>query len=336
MVCGHCHGQRIPEPQDSIVAILGQGDPYDAGEDLSRFYRPVLRDTHVGDFTFSPRFWLDGSPRLTAYEYQGILRSGCYREGDPARRINCLTCHTMHEGDPRGQLTGENRTDRPCLSCHTRYEARSSLEKHTRHRASSPGSRCYHCHMPRVVYGVMSVHPTHEITVPDPRLTAARAVPNACNQCHLDRSVNWSLREVRRLWPGRFPDATPSPDSSFDIPEGPRSLFAGDALTRALAAEAMGGGGPVRPDASWAAPFLVEALWDSYPIVRFFASNGLAAGGWGLPKVDYLAPLDSREALAVRWRERTRAQDPALRHQVETLPVALRATRREVDLEVGE
>ena len=42
--CGHCHGQRIPDPIDRIQQILSRGDPYNAGEDLSQYYRPITRD----------------------------------------------------------------------------------------------------------------------------------------------------------------------------------------------------------------------------------------------------------------------------------------------------
>ncbi|MGE3466950.1 MAG: multiheme c-type cytochrome, partial [Pyrinomonadaceae bacterium] len=72
MICGHCHGQRVPEPAERIREIMASGDPFDAGEDLSRFYRPVHKETTIGDVSFASRFWPDGSPRLTAYEYQGI------------------------------------------------------------------------------------------------------------------------------------------------------------------------------------------------------------------------------------------------------------------------
>src|SRR5215510_12863669 len=154
----------------------------------------------------------------------------------------------MHTGDPAGQITRENRTDKPCLSCHPKYSTTSALTAHTGHKQDSSGSRCYNCHMPKVVYGIMSFHPTHDITVPDPTLTVSNAVPNACNQCHLDRGVNWSITESKQLWPSRFGSAQVSNDNQFDLPEGPRALFAGDALTRALAANLLGGGGPTAPD----------------------------------------------------------------------------------------
>lgn len=328
MVCGHCHGQRVPEPFDRIQEILARGDPYDAGEDLATFYRPVWRETKIGDYSFANRFWGDGSPRLTAYEYQGILRSRCYTEAEATNRINCLTCHTMHGGDPRGQITEENRGNKPCLQCHQQFDTQDALQSHTRHRPDSAGSRCYNCHMPRVVYGIMSVHPTHEITAPDPGLTTTQGVPNACNQCHLDRSANWSIEAVRKFWPSRFAATMKSSEAQFDLPEGPRALFAGDALTRALAAEALGGSDP-----AWAGPLLAEAFEDGYPIVRFFAANSLARGPWSLPKPDYLASPVERHAAVNRLREMF---DTTALGRVRALADFLRARRKDVDIEVGE
>jgi predicted CXXCH cytochrome family protein len=333
MVCGHCHGQRIPEPVSRIQTILGKGDPYNSGDDLSSYYRPVARETTVGNYSFANRFWSNGSPRLTAYEYQGILRSRCFIEGDPKNRINCLSCHTMHGGDPKGQITEENRANKPCLACHDKFASEAALIEHTKHRAESAGSNCYSCHMPRVVYGVMSVHPTHEITIPSPLMTATNAAPNACNQCHLDRSVNWAIAESKRLWPERFRSIEPVNDPGFDLPEGPRALFAGDALARALAAEAMGGGGLMKPDPRWAGPFLVEAFNDNYPIVRFFAANGLAAASSKTAKPDYLGALETRLASLNQWRN---IFDQATQQNASTLANMLRAKRKDIDIEVGE
>lgn len=333
MVCGHCHGQRVPQPIDRIQEIMTRGDPFNAGDDLKQFYQPVWRETKVGDFSFANRFWADGSPRLTAYEYQGILRSRCFTAGEAGNRINCLSCHSMHEGDPRGQIKAENRTDKPCLECHKEYQSTEALTAHTKHGTDSAGSRCYSCHMPRVVYGVMSIHPTHEITVPDPSLTVTKSMPNACNQCHLDRSANWAIQSVKGLWPERFASIKASEDNQFDVAEGPRALFAGDALMRALAAEAMGGGGPVSLDSSWARAWLVEAFADNYPVVRFFAANGLAEHYPQLPKPDYLGSSAGRAASLDRWRA---VVDSDTRQQVAKLVEWLKTKRVEADIEVGE
>jgi hypothetical protein len=332
MICGHCHGQRVPQPMERIQEVLTRGDPFNAGEDLSRIYKPVTRETRIGDYSFANRFWQNGSPRLTAYEYQGLLRSACFTKGDHQNRINCLTCHSMHEGDVKGQIKPENLTDRPCLSCHQQYSRGPQLAAHTGHNPESIGSRCYNCHMPRVVFGVMAVHRTHDITVPDPQLTASQNVPNACTQCHLDKSVNWAITASKRLWPNRFGSAQVSQDEIFNRPEGVRALFAGDALTRALAAETLAGGGPMKLDPEWATPFLIEAFSDNYPIVRFFAAQGLPGRGPQLPKPDYLATEAVRRAAFEQWW----ASYQKSRQQVSSLAEALRARRINIDVEVGE
>jgi predicted CXXCH cytochrome family protein len=337
MVCGHCHGQRVPEPRQRIKAMMTDGDPFNAGEDLSRFYSPVTHETVLpsprGDVAFAPRFWANGSPRLSAYEYQGILRSACYTRGKVGERVNCLSCHTPHSGDPKGMITEENRGDAPCVKCHESLGVPAARAEHSKHADAAGAPRCYDCHMPKVVYGVMTFHPSHDISVPQPQLTATQGVPNACNQCHLDKSVNWTIAQTKRLWPARFKDNATSADAAFDLPEGPRALFMGDAVTRALAAYSLGGKGPAKPNAQWAAPYLLEAMGDNYPIVRFFAANGLHADGEGRPKPDYLGASAARDAAVSAWRK---GIDPKAVVQSRQLADAMRRQRKEVDLEVGE
>ncbi len=88
----------------------------------------------------------------------------------------------------------------------------------------------------------------------------------------------------------------------------------------------------MKPDANWAAPFLLEAFNDNYPIVRFFAANGLALTGQKLPKPDYLATENARLSAVEQWWVRY----PQIRQQVFSLATGLRARRINVDVEVGE
>ena len=330
MICGHCHGQRIPQPQDRIREILTKGDPFDAGEDLPSMYTPIHQDTSIGNVSFANRFWADGSPRLTAYEYQGVLDSACFKKGVPGNRINCLSCHTMHEGDIKGQITEEKTTNTACTQCHTELRETNAMVQHTKHAANSAGSSCYACHMPEVVYGVQTFHPTHRITVPDPSLTVEKAVPNACNQCHVDRSVNWAIDNSKELWPDRYHDLTASADPQFNIAEGVRGLFGGDALTRAMMANALS----MRADPVWAEPFLLEAFEkDNYPIVRYFAANGLSSWHADRPKPDYFWSDEARSKTISQWWI---LNDPSRTAEVRRLGAGLRAVRKDVDLEVGE
>jgi hypothetical protein len=100
-----------------------------------------------------------------------------------------------------------------------------------------------------------------------------------------------------RLWPTHYESIQKSEDKQFDFAEGPRALFAGDALTRALAADSLSATSN-HTRLKWAAPFLVEALADNYPIVRFFAANGLSKQPWVVVKPDYLANRSQQEQTA--------------------------------------
>lgn len=325
-ICAHCHGQRIPEPQERIRDIMSKGDPYDAGENLRDFYKPVQAGLKIGPVDFSSRFWGDGSPRLTAYEYQALVRSKCFTAGPPGNRITCTSCHSMHGGDPRGQLTESMKTNAACTQCHTALVAPAKLAEHTRHSAGSAGSQCVECHMPKIVYGVMAAHRTHDISNPQPAETVQFGKPNACNQCHTDWSVNRAIAETRRLWPEKY-TATQAGGAAFDEPEGARALFAGDAVLRALTASALA------PQARTQAPLLLEALEDKYPIVRYFAANALAAVEPTLPKPDYLAPATARAATLKQWLAKFDAR--ALQAARESRQ-RLEKQRSEVDVEVGE
>ena len=77
---------------------------------------------------------------------------------------------------------------------------------------------------------------------------------------------------------------------------------------------------------------------DKYPIVRFFAANGLTRPGvpWQQDKPDHLSPLETRESLLQSWRKATGICRADARAQATELSKSLRAKSREVDLEVGQ
>jgi hypothetical protein len=80
-------------------------------------------------------------------------------------------------------------------------------------------------------------------------------------------------------------------------------------------------------------PLLLEAMQDRYPIIRYFAANALAAEYPAMPKPDYLAGSDERNATLRSWYglftpERLRTAKEARER--------LSGNRVEVDVEVGE
>jgi len=87
-------------------------------------------------------------------------------------------------------------------------------------------------------------------------------------------------------------------------------------------------------DAVWAEPFLIEAFeHDNYPIVRYFAANGFASWHPDRPKPDYFWSDDTRSKMMSLWWIKN---DPERTAEARRLGSSLRATRKDVDLEVGE
>lgn len=336
MICGHCHGQRVPTEENRIREIMTKGDPFDAGEDLSAIYQPIHIGTKLGNLSFETRFWADGSPRLTAYEYQSLLASPCFiktkssgKDKLSGEKISCASCHTMHEGDIKGMITEAKRTNQACTQCHLQFETPNALAEHTKHEVNSSGSSCYACHMPEVVYGVMDFHRSHQISNPQPAMTAAKSVPNACNQCHVEKSVNWAIEKTKHNWFG-YKDSQIVADEQFNQPEGIRNLFAGDSLTRALAAYSIGKHG----DLNFFAPFLIESFEkENYPIVRYFTANGLNETHRNLEKPDYLADFAKRTTQIRAWFDKI---EPVKREEAKRIADELRAKRKDADLEIGE
>ena len=316
-VCGQCHGQRTPADPRLAQRWVNEGPTYRPGDDLLDTVNLVWRDTRIPGDTdpdrFRLRFWADSTPRLTAYEYQGLKLSECFTQSET---LTCNTCHEMHAGDPDGMTTERQRSNARCRACH--QELGAGKDRHTRHAAASEGSDCYACHMPEIVYGVMTTHRSHRIEVPDPAGHAADGRPNACNQCHVDRSVTWAERETARLWGGEAkPVARPS-GVEPGYAAGIIGLTAGDPLQRSMAARHIRRG-LERGDQSahaWARHLIATMREDDYPAVRRFAAQAMKAAAaqlgakaleTALAEFDFIAAAEQREAalqrVTRRWAE---------------------------------
>jgi hypothetical protein len=125
--------------------------------------------------------------------------------------------------------------------------------------------------MPRVVYGVLDVHRSHRIEIPDPARAASFGRPDACTGCHVTERPAWAAAAVARWW-GRAPAAAAAALDAAPAPAA--AVFAGDALSRAVAADALGRASA--PEARAARARLLGALLevmagDRYPAVRQIA-----------------------------------------------------------------
>jgi len=283
-VCGHCHGQRIAPDIEQVHRV---GDRFVPGEPLARHSQPLWRSTTLNGEpgAFEPRFWPDGTPRLTAYECQGLLQSACAQRG----ALTCTSCHSMHAGDPRGQLDPARPGDAACTGCHRELASAVQLRAHSRHEPTSEGARCVSCHMPRVVYGLIGAHRSHRIDSPQPGTPSASSRPDACTLCHVTETRAWAaaaLASWSRDPAPRAPARARATDAGVtstnaELPEATRLLLTGDPIERALAADALGRGALAdmpRVELARRAGLLLDTLReDDYPAVRAIAWRSLRA-----------------------------------------------------------
>jgi len=169
-------------------------------------YRDATRETSFFvdyksyPYTELPRrtFHIDGRFRVISFAVESFLRSQCYQKG----QAHCGHCHNYHtlgmvnERDLKFPID----SDQMCLQCHETYAGK--LEAHTRHKASSEGSRCVACHMPKTMATVLFKTRTHRIDeIPNADLTARfgqEQSPNACLICHPNESMEWLKTELAK------------------------------------------------------------------------------------------------------------------------------------------
>jgi hypothetical protein len=295
LVCAQCHSTWLHNGPASMrrwnengLTYRPGGDPFGGTVWLLQPSRKAT-DARVAKMLANERpyvdglFWSDGMMRVSGREFNGMIDSACYARGE----LSCLSCHAMHQppGDARpadvwsdDQLQVGMDGDRACLQCHGEYAGK--LSAHTQHAPDSPGSRCYNCHMPYTSYGLLKALRSHRIDVPGVNATVAAGRPNACNLCHVDKSLGWTAAWLKK----RYGIESPALDEDQENVElGLLLGLTGDAGQRALIAWALGWG-PARAASNRAfMPALLGVLMDDpYDAVRYIAERSLRS----LPDVD--------------------------------------------------
>ncbi len=247
--CAPCHSRR-----HSITNDYQPGQPYlDA-------YIPSLLEEGV--------YYADGQILEEDYEWGSFIQSKMYHEG-----VTCSDCHDAHSAKlPQVSLNSV------CGKCHSL--AKFGAEQHHHHKADSAGALCVNCHMPTHTYMVVDVRRDHSFRVPRPDFSIAYGTPNACNQCHKDKSNSWAADAVAK-WYG--PNRRQEAHFVEAIDAGRRGLASAEKSLAALISDSAEPGIAratalnLLPDYLTPAslPAVQAALGDSDPLVRREAVRAL-------------------------------------------------------------
>ncbi|MCC7463732.1 MAG: hypothetical protein IT480_14865 [Gammaproteobacteria bacterium] len=284
--CARCHARR---------ATLGT----DPGPQA-----PLL-DTYVPSLIEDPLYYDDGQIRDEVYEYGSFLQSRMHERG-----VRCSDCHEPHT------LQTQAPGDALCTRCHNSGTPAlphaidsSGLQRrdytsrqHHFHAPDTPGSHCVDCHMPTRTYMGVDARHDHSLRIPRPDLSVRLGTPNACNNCHRDRSAGWAADAVTRWWgPARRHEDTYAVALQAGRRREPGGLRALQALLRDTTIPAFVRASALRllhayPGTA-SGPLLAEHLADPDPLVRLQAVAGY----------EQLAPAERITHLAPRLLDPIRA-----------------------------
>lgn len=147
-----------------------------------------LADTHLPALLTADLYHADGQMQEEVYNYGSFLQSRMHAQG-----VSCSDCHEPHSLKLRAAGSAV------CTQCHA--TDRYAVATHHRHTPGSPAAECAACHMPVRTYMVVDERHDHGFRVPRPDLSQSLGTPNACNDCHADRSAAWAADAVTR-WHG--------------------------------------------------------------------------------------------------------------------------------------
>lgn len=208
-----------------------------------------------------------GMATWNSTEYTDAMKGACYS------KLKCVDCHNPHEAIGRKwEMTIQNENNL-CIRCHEQLRDSEAVRAHTHHAVDGEGSRCMNCHMPRLNEGMQDVVRTHMIFSPTDRRMIEANHPNACNQCHTEESIDWTLQWLKEWYGHTYDEARLS--TVYQDRQKPAAigwLQSNHESVRLIAADSL-----FRSRATWAISKLIDALDDPFLLNRQFAREGVQA-----------------------------------------------------------
>jgi predicted CXXCH cytochrome family protein len=162
--CGLCHARRGAFSEDWVP---GQW----------------LSDTHVVSTLTRGLYHANGQMLDEVYNYGSFKQSKMFAAG-----VTCSDCHEPHDATLRFP------SDNVCFQCHS--SAKYAAETHHHHEGANPSLGCSSCHMPTRTYMVVDPRHDHSFRIPRPDVSVKLSTPNACNDCHADKTTQWAADAI--------------------------------------------------------------------------------------------------------------------------------------------
>jgi predicted CXXCH cytochrome family protein len=191
--------------------------------------------------------------------------------GACASALRCIDCHDPHVESTADRPALEARAIAACVRCHPQLATPAQQFAHAGHDAAA--ASCLDCHTPRLVQGLDRQTRSHHIGSPRDASMLVAAAPNACNLCHLDQSIAWTLSNLEVQYGGARvvpPAMRAAYGGSLERPVGEVWLASASRDTRLAAVAAYGRrGGPAALAALLPvldAPVAYERMWTLFAV----------------------------------------------------------------------
>jgi predicted CXXCH cytochrome family protein len=196
--CIQCHSQGQPLTNPIQGKYYDWPVGYDVGKNLRDYWK--LEEHKLGETTFT--HFADGTAHKNRMQGNDFVNSLMY-----ARGVTCFSCHDPHGSENVAMVRKPGNA--LCLDCHGPNAQAgphaATIEAHTHHQSGSAGNECIACHMPKIAQTIadqnVRSHTFHFVT---PGETEVLKIPNACNECHKDKSIEWAKMALE-TWPDRSP-----------------------------------------------------------------------------------------------------------------------------------
>ena len=184
--CARCHSRR---------GVL---------EDFNVAYQDLLDylvPQHIGE----PYYFADGQILEEDYVYASFLQSKMF--------FNDVRCNDCHDAHSVKLIKDGNEL---CLQCHKKSDYDTFDHHFHKYEGEEgdpliladkivnvgEGAQCINCHMAGRYYMGNDFRNDHSFRIPRPDLSADIGVPNACNQCHTNETIDWSVKYMQ-TWYGK-------------------------------------------------------------------------------------------------------------------------------------